>query len=191
MLTKEYYDNLLKQDLILKTLPKLKNQIPEIEKIEIQLIFPKITDDFSHVFDGLIYLEEFTGQLPIKKILSIKRTGAQEMEKTVLLKVTLRKSKVYDFILYLTIALLFYWQESKNILLLKASYDSQNKIVQLTNKEFFYLFNMPIEYDDRQFEWNLQLLFYFQKNMDNVHQDLLHYILSHYMPYSIFDIKKQ
>jgi hypothetical protein len=190
MVIKDYYNTILRKDLILKNLPEEVKEIPEIEKIEIQIIFPKIIDDFSQVFDGIIYLEEFTGLFPIKKILSIKRVGAQEYERTVLIKVTLRKDRIYNFILYFSISLLFYWEESKNILVMKASADSKNKIVQLSHREFFYLFNMPIEYDDRQFEWNLQLLFYFKSFTNEITTDLLGYIFSHYMPYALFDVKK-
>lgn len=189
MLIQEYYNNILRKDLILKIFPKEVKRIPEIEKLEIRIIFPKIIDDFSQVFDGIIYLEELTGQFPIKKILSIKRVGAQEYERSVLIKVTLRKNRIYNFILYLSISLLFYWEETKNILLLKASADSKNKIVQLSNREFFYLFNMPIEYDDRQFEWNLQFLFHFYSFSEEINTQSLNYFLSHYIPYALFDVK--
>nr|YP_010576310.1 hypothetical protein OYV93_mgp15 [Thecamoeba quadrilineata]UZN43847.1 hypothetical protein [Thecamoeba quadrilineata] len=190
MLIKEYYNNILRKDLILKVFPIDVKNIPEIEKLEIRIIFPKIIDDFSQVFDGIIYLEELTGQFPIKQILSIKRVGAQDYERSVLIKVTLRKERIYNFILYLTISLLFYWEESKNILLVKASADPKNKIVQLSHKEFFYFFNMPIEYDDRQFEWNLQFLFHFYNFTDQVNTDVLNYFLSHYIPYALYDVKK-
>jgi ribosomal protein L5 len=140
MLIKDYYNNILRKDLILKVFPIDVKNIPEIEKLEIRIIFPKIIDDFSQVFDGIIYLEELTGQFPINKILSVKRVGAESYERSVLIKVTLRKERIYNFILYLSISLLFYWEESKNILLVKASADPKNKIVQLSNKEFFLFF---------------------------------------------------
>jgi len=190
MLILEHYNNILRKDLILKVLPEDWKNIPEIEKLEIRIIFPKIIDDFSQVFDGIIYLEELTGQFPIKQILSIKRVGAQEYERSVVIKVTLRNTRIYNFILYLSISLLFYWEESKNILLVKASADPQNKIIQLSNKEFFYFFNMPIEYDDRQFEWNFQLLFHFHSFTDDINVDILNYFFSNYIPYALYDIKK-
>jgi len=86
--------------------------------------------------------------------------------------------------------LIFYWEEVKNVLLFHATSDSKNKKIQLVNKEFFYLFNMPIEYDDRQYEWNLQFVFFFTNTTANVKVNLLSYIFSHYLPYAIFNVKK-
>lgn len=189
-ITQEYYNNIIRKDLILKTLSEHLIEVPSLEKLEIRIFFPKIIDDFSKIFEGLIYLEELTGQMPIKKILSTKRVGAHDYEKSVLIFVTLRKEKIFFFFLYFYLALIFYWEESKNVLLFQATANSKNGIIQLVNKEFFYLFNMPIEYDDRQYEWNLQFMFFFQKKTSNVKVDLLGYIFSHYLPYAIFNIKK-
>lgn len=190
LLTKKYYKNILRKDLILKNIPNIIQEIPELIKLEIRIIFPKIIDDFSQIFEGIIYLEELTGQMPMKQILSVKRVGAQEYEKSVIIRVTLRNERIFNFFLFLYFSLIYYWEESKNVLVVKASADAKNKIVQLSNKEFFYFFNMPIEYDDRQYEWNLQLLFIFNILVPNVTTDLLGYFLSPFLPYAIFNIKR-
>src|ERR1700761_3832742 len=108
-ITQEYYNNIIRKDLILKNLSEYLIEIPSLEKLEIRIFFPKIIDDFSKIFEGLIYLEELTGQMPIKKILSTKRVGAHDYEKSVLIFVTLRKEKLFFFFLYFYIALIFYW----------------------------------------------------------------------------------
>jgi hypothetical protein len=190
LLTQQYYRDLLRKDLILKDIPSIIQEIPELDKLEIRIIFPKIIDDYSQIFEGIIYLEELTGQMPIKQILSVKRVGAQEYERSVVIFVTLRKQAIFNFFLYLYFSLIYYWEDSKNVLVVKATADSKHKIVQLSNKEFFYFFNMPIEYDDRQYEWNLQLLFFFKSWVPNVTVDLLSYFLSPFLPYAIFNIKK-
>lgn len=190
LITQEYYNNILRKDLILKVLPTNALEIPELEKLEIRIIFPKIIYDYSRIFEGIIYLEELAGQMPMKKILSIKRVGAQDYEKSVVIFLTLRKEKIFNLFLYFYFALVYYWVESRNVLVFYPRVDSKNKIVQLMNKEFFYFFNMPIEYDDRQYEWNLQFLYFFHNATFDVNVNLLSYFLSHYLPYALFDIKK-
>lgn len=185
MLTQSIYDIIIRKDFILKTLPETIKEIPAIEKLEVRIIFPKIIDDFSKLYDGIIYLEELTGQLPINKILSIKRVGAHDYEKSIVITSTLRKRYFWNFLLFFSIALIFYWIEMRNVLFMKSSIDLQNKIIQLIYKDFFYFFNMPIEYDDRQFEWNLQFLFFFEKENEDINIELLSCFLKYFFFYDL------
>jgi hypothetical protein len=179
MITKRLYNNIVRKDLILKSVSIENNEIPAIDKLEVRIIFPKIIDDYSQVFDGIMFLEEFTGQFPMCTILSKKRVGAQEYEKNLLIKATLRKNNFFNFLLFFSIAIIYYWVENKEVIIMRSKTDYHNKIVQLTHKEFFYFFNMPIEYDERQFEWKFQLLFYF-KNQEIINEKLLGSFLSYF-----------
>jgi hypothetical protein len=185
MLTQSIYNTIIRKDFILKVLPETINEIPTINKLEVRIIFPKIIDDFSKLYDGIIYLEELTGQLPINKILSVKRVGAHDYEKAIVITSTLRKTYFWNFLLFFSIALIFYWVEMRNVLFFKSSIDPQNKIIQLINKDFFYFFNMPIEYDDRQFEWNLQFLFFFEKENKDLNIELLSCFLRYFFFYDL------
>jgi hypothetical protein len=188
MVTKDFYDTIIRKDLVLRTLPCTVNEIPQVEKLEVRIIFPKIIDDFAHLYEGIIYLEELTGQFPVNNILSIKRVGAHDYEKAVVLTCTLRKRRFFNFLLFFSFALIYLWMEMKNVLALSHSVDPQNKIVQLIHKDFFYFFNMPIEYDDRQFQWNLQFLFHF--NDTEVSSELLGCFLKYYFFYDLLLLPK-
>lgn len=185
MITQLFYETIIRKDFILKIIPEKVEEIPTINKLEIRIIFPKIIDDFTHLYDGIIYLEELTGQLPVNKILSIKRVGAHDYEKSVVITSTLRKKYFWNFLLFFSIALIYYWIEMRSVLSMSSSIDPQNKIIQLIHKDFFYFFNMPIEYDDRQFQWNLQFLFFFEKENENLSVELLSCFLKYYFFYDI------
>jgi len=187
MITEKLYKNIVRKDLILKSIAIDNSEIPEIETLDIRIIFPKVVDDYSQLYEGVIFLEEFTGQFPIKKILSKKRVGAQEYEKNIIITSTLRKYNIFNFLLYFSIAIIFFWIETKEVIIMRYKEDFQNKIVQLTHKEFFYLFNMPIEYDDRQYEWKFQLIFHF-KNQEIVNKNLLGCFLSYFFIYDILHL---
>uniref|UniRef100_M4C5N1 Uncharacterized protein n=1 Tax=Hyaloperonospora arabidopsidis (strain Emoy2) TaxID=559515 RepID=M4C5N1_HYAAE len=181
-----YYDKLVKKDFILKDITD--KVVPEIDKLEIVIYYPKIVDDYEIVFDGVIYLEELSGQFPSLKQLSTKRTGASEYESNYLVRVSLRNKALYDFLFFLYISLLFLWTQRRMILTFSKKLDKQTKVVKLFKKEFFYLFNMPLIYDERRDSWNFQIHVYMKNTTINI--DLLGSIFSCFFIYDILNLKR-
>ena len=75
-----YYNKLVKKDFILKDVSKTYKEVPEIDKLELVIYYPKVIDNFDKMVDGVVYLEELSGQFPILKKLSSQRVGASDYE---------------------------------------------------------------------------------------------------------------
>lgn len=183
-----YYNKLVKKDFILKDVSTTYKEIPEIEKLELVIYYPKRVndDDFFQIFDGVIYLEEISGQFPSFKKLSSKRIGASEYETNYFIKTTLRNDAIYNFLFYIYIAVLFLWTQRRMVLTFSQKLDKQTKVIKLFKKEFFYLFNMPLEYDERRDNWNFQIHLYMKNSTINI--DLLGSFLSCFFIYDLLNL---
>ena len=181
-----FYKKLVKKDFILKDVSENYKEVPEIEKLELVIYYPKIVDNFEKILDGVIYLEEISGQFPILKKLSTKRVGASDYESNYLIKTSLLNDTIYNFLFYIYIALLFYWTQRRMVLTFSKKLDKQTKVIKLFKKEFFYLFNMPLIYDERRDSWNFQLHLYMKNTTINI--DLLGSLFSCFFIYDILNL---
>lgn len=188
MVFQTYYNKLVKKDFILKDVTVNYREVPEIEKLELVIYYPKIVNEYETVFDGLIYLEELSGQFPVLKSLSTQRTGASDYETNYLIKVSLRDTALYNFLFYVYISLLFLWTQRRMILTFSKKLDKQTKVIKLFKKEFFYFFNMPLIYDERRDSWNFQIHVYMKNTTINI--ELLGSMFSCFFIYDILNLKK-
>lgn len=189
MVFQSYYNKLVKKDFILKDVSVNYKEVPEIDKLELVIYYPKVIDDYEKVFEGVIYLEELGGQFPIVKLLSTKRTGASEYETNYLIKTSLRDRALYDFLFFLYMALLFLWTQRRMVLTFYKKLDKQTKVIKMFKKEFYYLFNMPLIYDERRDLWNFQIHVYMKNTTINI--NLLGSIFSCFFIYDILNLKKK
>jgi len=181
-----YYNKLVKKDFILKDVTEVYKEIPEIDKLELVIYYPKVIDNFDKMVDGVVYLEELSGQFPILKKLSTERVGASDYETNYLIKTSLRNESIYNFLFFLHIALLFFWTQRRMVLTLSKKLDKQTKVIKLFKKEFFYLFNMPLIYDERRDSWNFQMHLYMKNSTINI--DLLGSFFSCFFIYDILNL---
>ena len=181
-----YYNKLVKKDFILKDVSKTYKEVPEIDKLELVIYYPKVIDNFDKMVDGVVYLEELSGQFPILKKLSSQRVGASDYETNYLIKTSLRNESVYNFLFFLHVALLFFWTQRRMVLTFSKKLDKQTKVVKLFKKEFFYFFNMPLIYDERRDSWNFQLHLYMKNSTINI--DLLGAFFSCFFIYDILNL---
>lgn len=181
-----YYNKLVKKDFILKDISKTYNEVPAIDKLELVIYYPKIIDNFDKMVDGVVYLEELSGQFPILKKLSTQRVGASDYETNYLIKTSLRKESIYNFLFFLHVALLFFWTQRRMVLTFSKKLDKQTKVIKLFKKEFFYLFNMPLIYDERRDSWNFQIHIYMKNTTINI--DLLGSFLSCFFIYDVLNL---
>ena len=181
-----YYNKLVKKDFILKDVSKTYKEVPEIDKLELVIYYPKVIDNFDKMVDGVVYLEELSGQFPILKKLSSQRVGASDYETNYLIKTSLRNESIYNFLFFLHVALLFFWTQRRMVLTFSKKLDKQTKVVKLFKKEFFYFFNMPLIYDERRDSWNFQLHLYMKNSTINI--DLLGAFFSCFYIYDILNL---
>jgi len=181
-----YYNKLVKKDFILKDVSKTYKEVPEIDKLELVIYYPKIIDNFDKMVDGVVYLEELSGQFPILKKLSSQRVGASDYETNYLIKTSLRNESIYNFLFFLHVALLFFWTQRRMVLTFSKKLDKQTKVVKLFKKEFFYFFNMPLIYDERRDSWNFQIHLYMKNSTINI--DLLGTFFSCFFIYDILNL---
>ena len=181
-----YYNKLVKKDFILKDVSKTYKEVPEIDKLELVIYYPKIIDNFDKMVDGVVYLEELSGQFPILKKLSSQRVGASDYETNYLIKTSLRNESIYNFLFFLHVALLFFWTQRRMVLTFSKKLDKQTKVVKLFKKEFFYFFNMPLIYDERRDSWNFQIHLYMKNSTINI--DLLGAFFSCFFIYDILNL---
>ena len=125
-----YYSKLVKKDFILKDVSKTYKEVPEIDKLELVIYYPKIIDNFDKMVDGVVYLEELSGQFPILKKLSSQRVGASDYETNYLIKTSLRNESIYNFLFFLHVALLFFWTQRRMVLTFSKKLDRQTKVVK-------------------------------------------------------------
>lgn len=190
MIYKPYYIKLVKHDFILKDVTTTYKEVPEIDKLELVIYYPKVVDDYDMIMDGVIFIEELSGQFPNYKMLSTKRTGASDYESNYIVKTSLRDEELYNFFYFLHIALLFLWTQRRMILSFpKKRLDKQTKVIKLYKNDFFYLFNMPLLYDERRDPWNFQIHVYMKNSTINV--PLLSSMLSCFFIYDILNMKKK
>lgn len=83
-------------------------------------------------------------------------------------------------------ALLFLWEQRRMVLTFRRKIDKQTKVIKLFKKDFFYLFNMPLVYDERRDTWNFQLHVYMTNTTINI--ELLGSIFSCFFIYDILNI---
>ena len=181
-----YYNKLVKKDFILKDVSKTYKEVPEIDKLELVIYYPKIIDNFDKMVDGVIYLEELSGQFPILRKLSSHRVGASDYETNYLIKTSLRNESIYNFLFFVHVALLFFWTQRRMVLTFSKKLDKQTKVIKLFKKEFFYFFNMPLIYDERRDSWNFQLHLYMKNSTINI--DLLGAFFSCFFIYDILNL---
>lgn len=181
-----YYSKLVKKDFILKDVSKTYKEVPEIDKLELVIYYPKIIDNFDKMVDGVVYLEELSGQFPILKKLSSQRVGASDYETNYLIKTSLRNESIYNFLFFLHVALLFFWTQRRMVLTFSKKLDKQTKVIKLFKKEFFYFFNMPLIYDERRDSWNFQIHLYMKNSTINI--DLLGTFFSCFFIYDILNL---
>ena len=181
-----YYNKLVKKDFILKDVSKTYKEVPEIDKLELVIYYPKIIDNFDKMVDGVVYLEELSGQFPILKKLSSQRVGASDYETNYLIKTSLRNESIYNFLFFLHVALLFFWTQRRMVLTFSKKLDKQTKVIKLFKKEFFYFFNMPLIYDERRDSWNFQIHLYMKNSTINI--DLLGAFFSCFFIYDILNL---
>jgi hypothetical protein len=181
-----YYSKLVKKDFILKDVSKTYKEVPEIDKLELVIYYPKIIDNFDKMVDGVVYLEELSGQFPILKKLSSQRVGASDYETNYLIKTSLRNESIYNFLFFLHVALLFFWTQRRMVLTFAKKLDKQTKVIKLFKKEFFYFFNMPLIYDERRDSWNFQIHLYMKNSTINI--DLLGTFFSCFFIYDILNL---
>ena len=181
-----FYNKLVKKDFILKDISENYKEVPEIEKLELVIYYPKVVDNFEKMLDGVVYLEELSGQFPILKKLSTKRVGASDYETNYLIKTSLLNDSIYNFLFFLYVALLFFWTQRRMVLTFSKKLDKQTKVIKLFKKEFFYLFNMPLIYDERRDSWNFQLHLYMKNTTINI--DLLGSLFSCFFIYDILNL---
>lgn len=181
-----YYNKLVKKDFILKDVSKTYKEVPEIDKLELVIYYPKIIDNFDKMVDGVVYLEELSGQFPILKKLSSQRVGASDYETNYLIKTSLRNESIYNFLFFLHVALLFFWTQRRMVLTFSKKLDKQTKVVKLFKKEFFYFFNMPLIYDERRDSWNFQMHLYMKNSTINI--DLLGAFFSCFFIYDVLNL---
>lgn len=181
-----YYNKLVKKDFILKDVSENPKEVPGIDKLELVIYYPKIIDNFDKMVDGVIYLEELSGQFPIVKKLSTQRVGASDYETNYLIKTSLREESIYNFLFFVYVALLFFWTQRRMVLTFSQKLDKQTKVVKLFKKDFFYFFNMPLIYDERRNSWNFQLHFYMKNSTITI--DLLGSFLSCFFIYDILNL---
>lgn len=181
-----YYNKLVKKDFILKDISQTYNEIPDISKLELVIYYPKVIDNFDKMVDGVVYLEELSGQFPTLKKLSTQRVGASDYQTNYLIKTSLRNKAVYNFLFFIYIALLFFWTQRRMVLTFSQKLDKQTQVIKLFKKEFFYFFNMPLIYDERRDTWNFQLHLYMKNSTINI--DLLGSFLSCFFIYDILNL---
>lgn len=186
MVFQSYYLKLVKKDFILKDISDNYKEVPEIDKLELLIYYPKVVDNFEKLVDGVIYLEELSGQFPGVKKLSTKRIGASEYETNYFIRTSLRDESIYNFLFFLYIALLYFWTQRRMVLTFTKKLDKQTKVVKLFKKDFFYFFNMPLIYDERRDTWNFQIHLYMKNSTINI--DLAGSLLSCFFLYDILNL---
>lgn len=186
MVFHSYYTRLVKKDFILKDISDNYKEVPEIDKLELLIYYPKVVDNFDKLVDGVIYLEELSGQFPGVKKLSTKRIGASEYETNYFIRTSLRDEAIYNFLFFLYIALLYFWIQRRMVLTFTKKLDKQTKVVKLFKKDFFYFFNMPLIYDERRDTWNFQIHLYMKNSTINI--DLAASLLSCFFIYDILNL---
>jgi hypothetical protein len=184
-----YFNKLVQKDFILKDVSDNYNDIPAIERLELVIYYPKVVDNFDKIYDGIVYLEELSGQFPCLEELSSQRVGASDYETNYLIKTSLRNESIYNFLFFLHISLLFFWTQRRMVLTFAKKLDAQTRVIKLFKKEFFYLFNMPLIYDERRDSWNLQFHFYMKNSTINI--DLLGSIFSCFFIYDILNLNSK
>lgn len=181
-----YYTKLVKKDFILKDISENYQQVPEINKLELVIYYPKVVDNFEKIIDGVIYLEELSGQFPTVEKLSTKRIGASEYETNYLVKTSLRAESIFNFLFFIYIALLYFWTQRRMVLTFSKKLDKQTKVVKLFKKDFFYFFNMPLIYDERRDTWNFQIHLYMKNKTVNI--DLVGSLFSCFFIYDLLNL---
>lgn len=99
MISKKYYDNSLRYEMLMKFPFKNIMDVPKIEKIQLNFGFPNISQDKKQIIIGLLALEMITGQKAYPTQ-SKKQIHTLKIRKKMYVgsSVTLRKNSMYFFL---------------------------------------------------------------------------------------------